>query len=134
MNRSDKRIEIVSYDGPGYQPLVDYGAWRAAVLNDDPATYHRDTLCQAERHMETDEVFILLSGKCTLLIGDAKGNEPGPGKLSAVEMEPGKFYNIKKAVWHNLLTEKDTRLVIVENADTSRDNSEYCPVTPEMLP
>ncbi|MBQ6679813.1 MAG: hypothetical protein IJM76_07325 [Lachnospiraceae bacterium] len=130
----EKFLEIRSYDGPGYQPLVDFGAWRAAVLNDDPQKYRPETLNQAERHLETDELFILAAGRCTLLIGDAEGDMPGPGTLRPVVMEPGKFYNIKKGVWHNLLTEEETRIIIVENADTTRDNSEYCAVTPDMLP
>jgi hypothetical protein len=29
----EKMLEIREYGGPGYAPLVDYGAWRVAALN-----------------------------------------------------------------------------------------------------
>lgn len=126
-------LEIRTYDGQGYQPLVNTPGWRVALLNDRPEGYRRETLTYLERHMETDEVFVLLSGRCTLLIGDGTGS--APGTISAVEMEPRKLYNVKKGVWHNLLGTPEMTLLIVKNADTTKENSQYYRgVTPDMLP
>ena len=43
------------------------------------------------------------------------------------------FYNVKRGVWHNLTAVPGTMLLIVENTDTSEINSNYFPVTLEML-
>ena len=123
-------VEIKSYDGEGFQPLVYFESWRVAVLNDCPEKYRRDTVKFVERHNKTDEVFVLLSGECTLLIG-GNGEEP---TLEALPMEPYKVYNVRKGVWHNLLGSPDMRLFIVENADVSKENSDYFDVTPAMIP
>ena len=37
----------------------------------------------------------------------------------------GKIYNVKKASWHALSMSKDAKVLIVENDDTTRENSEY---------
>ena len=42
--------------------------WQVAVLNDAPK-FRRETMPYLERHNETDEVFVLLEGACTLYIG-----------------------------------------------------------------
>ena len=126
-----KLVEITSHDGPGFQPLAIFGAWRVALMNDDPAKYRRETVPYMERHNKTDEVFALLEGNCTLLIGD--GDET-PGTITALPMDPNKLYNVKQGVWHNLLGTPEMKLLIVENSDVSRSNSSYYDVTPDMLP
>lgn len=40
-------------------------------------------------------------------------------------MRIGNIYNVKKGVYHALLMEKDAKVLIVENHNTSRDNTEY---------
>ena len=126
-------LEITEYDGPGFKPLVIHEGWRAALLNDDPSKYRRDTLKQFERHNLTDEVFVLLQGRCTLLIGDGKG-DGSVGEVTPVPMEPLKLYNVRRGVWHNLLGEEGMVLFVVENSNTSRDTSDFIPVTEEILP
>jgi len=38
-------------------------------------------------------------------------------------MERGKIYNVKKGVYHTHTLSKDAKVLIVENDDTSDDNS-----------
>lgn len=45
--------------------------------------------------------------------------------FSKTEMRIGNIYNVKKGVYHALLMEKDAKVLIVENHNTSRDNTEY---------
>ena len=85
-----------------------------------------------ERHNETDELFVLLEGECTLYVADGVGD--ALGQISTVVMEKRKMYNIKKGVWHNLAGNEQMVLLIVENADTSKGNSDFFPVTADMLP
>ncbi|MEN6419146.1 MAG: hypothetical protein ABFC73_09530 [Clostridiaceae bacterium] len=123
-------VEVFENAGEDYKPLVDYNGWRVAILNDAPK-FRRENTTFLERHNETDEVFILLEGDCALYIGDGKD---GAGVISLVPMEKRKLYNVKKGVWHNLTVVPGTSLLIVENADTSERNSDYFPVTSELLP
>jgi hypothetical protein len=62
-------MDIIDYDGEGYQPLVDFRTWRFAYFrfSDDliPENIHR-----LERHLESDEVFVLLYGQAVLLLGE----------------------------------------------------------------
>lgn len=125
-------LEITQHDGAGFKPLVIREGWRAAILNDDPAKYRLENLCDFERHNKTDEVFVLLEGRCTLLIGDGKGEDVGT--IRRVEMEKKKFYNVRQGVWHNLLGEAGMALMVVENADTSRQNSDFVSVPVHRIP
>jgi ureidoglycolate hydrolase len=121
-------FEILDYHGEGYKPLVDYGAWRVAVLrflND----LRPDRIKTMERHTLTDEVFVLLCGKGVLILG---GNEAGIGSISAQVMEPEKIYNVKRNTWHTVLLNRDASVLIVENKDTSVHNSEYSDLSPEI--
>jgi hypothetical protein len=47
-------------------------------------------------------------------------------------MEPGKAYNIKKSTWHTVTLSPDGAILLVENMDTSKENSNYSPLTPEQ--
>jgi mannose-6-phosphate isomerase-like protein (cupin superfamily) len=114
-------LEITEYNGIGFKPLVIFENWRVAILNHEEA-HESGKIAFLEKHMETDEVFVLLSGKCTMLIGD--GSED-TGKIHTIPMEQGKLYNVRKGVWHSVQSEPDTKLLIVEDASTDENNSKY---------
>ena len=78
------------------------------------------------------EIRQMLEGECTLYVADGVGD--ALGQISTVVMEKRKMYNIKKGVWHNLAGNEQMVLLIVENADTSKGNSDFFPVTADMLP
>ncbi|HEX8990941.1 MAG TPA: hypothetical protein VF784_04635 [Anaerolineales bacterium] len=75
-----------------------------------------------ERHLETDEVFVLTRGAGTIIVG---GNGPEPGEFEAQPMELGKIYNVRQRVWHTVSLSRDAAVLIVENLNTVRENSEY---------
>jgi ureidoglycolate hydrolase len=119
-------LEIREYLGEGYKPLVDYGAWRVAILRfiDELLPERIDRL---ERHCQTDEVFVLLAGSATLLVG---GSGASPEGLFTEVLIPGKLYNVKMNVWHSTLLSREASILIVENRDTGEGNSEFWPLTP----
>ena len=45
--------------------------------------------------------------------------------FSETVMQPGKIYNVKKGTYHALLMERDAKVLIVENHNTGRENTEY---------
>lgn len=114
-------VEVLEHSGKGYKPVVEYGFWKVAVLNSIDK-YKPENISYMERHLETDEVFILLQGECKLLIG---GKGEHPEHVSGEWMAPGKIYNIKKNVWHTTVLLEDTSVIIVENADTNVNNTQY---------
>lgn len=121
----DALLEVKEYLGEGYKPVVDYGMWRVAILNYHPEL-EPDALDTMQRHDETDEVFVLLSGHCILFIGEEDGT------IHAVDLQPQKAYNVKKGVWHTHTLSQDATVLIVENRDTTEDNSPKQTLTSEQ--
>jgi ureidoglycolate hydrolase len=122
----ERLVEVREYHGAGYQPLVDYGEWRVAILNYLDGI-HPERLDSVERHADTDEVFVLLQGQGVLFVGEG---EPQVETLIPLVMQTGKIYNIKKNVWHTIVLSRDASVLIVENRDTGQHNSAYSPLQP----
>ncbi len=112
-------IDIIKISREGYTPLVDYQTWRVAVLKfcDD---VRADRLNSMQRHLETDEVFVLLEGSCVLISG---GNGERPEVVEYVKMEKNLLYNVKKGVWHTHALDEEGSVLIIENQDTCDKNS-----------
>ena len=62
-------LEMSEYDEEGYSPLIDFQSWRVAILNyiDE---LDADKIDNFQCHNETDEVFVLLTGKCILFCAE----------------------------------------------------------------
>lgn len=123
-----KLIEISEYRDEGYRPLVTYDAWRVAILNFTDELLP-ENLKQMQRHEKTDEVFVLLQGRCILFLGEG---DQTVEKIHAVDMQPLKYYNIKKYCWHNHTLSTDAAVLIVENDDTCDANSPLIDVSPSQ--
>lgn len=113
-------IDVKSLDSVGYKPIDSYENWLVAVLNYTDE-YLPQNITTLQKHVETDEIFVLLKGGCVLFSG---GNDKDKlGEITAVNMEPMKLYNVKRATWHSHTLSKDGSVLIVENKDTTDDNS-----------
>lgn len=110
-----ENLEIFEYNGEGYNPTMNFESWRVAIANFGEH-FDEERYNYLERHLLTDEVFVLLSGEARLVIGC---------DFSITAMQPGRIYNVKKGIYHALLMEKDAKVLIVENHNTSRENTEY---------
>ena len=119
-------LETRTHSEAGYRPLVDFGAWRVAVLNfsDELRPEHINAM---QRHNDTDEVFVLLQGRCLLFVGEGDGD--AISAIYAQPMAPLTVYNVKKAVWHTHTLSPDSMVLVVENRDTTYDNSPFCPLS-----
>ena len=116
---NERLLEVREYAGEGYRPVVDFGAWRVALMRNAP-DLAPGRIDKMQRHDETDEVFVLLAGRCILFLGDGRDHT---GAVSAVNMEPFKVYNVKKGVWHTHVFDENALVLIVENVDTTAVNS-----------
>lgn len=114
-------IEIREHNGLDYKPLVDTQSWRVALMNYTP-DLTPDKITRMQKHTETDEVFVLMKGRCILFIGEGDENIT---EVRAMDMELYKLYNVKKGVWHSHTFSEDARVLIVENQDTTDENSPF---------
>ena len=114
-----KGLDILEHSGIEYRRLVNNAKWTLASLNWAPR-FAESNVCELERHNLTDETFVLLNGKATLLVGE---------KADRIEMEPLKYYNVRSGIWHHIIVSEDARVLVAENANTSKDNTEYLSLT-----
>lgn len=108
-------LDIKEYGGEGYLRLVNNAKWTLATLN-YAARFDEANFVEMERHNLTDETFVLLQGSATLIVGE---------KAERLVMEPLKYYNVRAGIWHHILVSKDARVLVAENSDTSKDNTDY---------
>ncbi|MFP4561865.1 MAG: hypothetical protein ACLFRY_01030 [Spirochaetia bacterium] len=117
----NKNIEVLQNNNYGYTPLVDFEKWRVAGLNHFEVV-DIESLERVERHLFTDEVFILTEGKAFLIV--EKDNNDGEC-FDTIKMNKNIVYNVKKGKWHHIVMEKDASVIIIENSNTNLDNTEY---------
>jgi len=121
-------LTIEEFTGEGYLPLVDFGSWRVAFLRYLDGL-QPDRIDQMERHNQTDEVFVLLAGQAVLFMGEGKD---GVEQVYPQEMEPGKVYNVKQFAWHTVVLSLDATILLVENCNTGKENSDFANLTVEQ--
>jgi hypothetical protein len=114
-------LEVSEYDATGYAPVVDFQTWRVAMLNyiDE---LEPDKIDNLQCHNETDEVFVLLKGHCILFCAEVDQNN-NIIDIASWNMELNKTYNIKRGVYHTHTLSEDAKVLIIENRDTTDDNS-----------
>jgi ureidoglycolate hydrolase len=122
-------LEQHSHEVEGYRPLVDFESWRVAILNYSPDLLP-ERITRLQRHNETDEVFVLLQGRCILFVGE--GDEANIHRIYAADLNPGQIYNVKRAVWHSHTLSHDAKVLVVENRDTTYDNSPFLALQPQQ--
>ncbi|MBP0651089.1 hypothetical protein J8J40_28955, partial [Mycobacterium tuberculosis] len=87
------KLKVETYDGEGLKRAIESGDWFVAIKNWKPAN-DVDGFDMIERHMLTDEVFVLLEGSCTLLV-DRSPNDDG-SDVGCVKMAPNTVYCVPK--------------------------------------
>lgn len=125
MSITEELLEIRDHTTEGYKPVVDFEAWRIAILNYSPELLP-ENITSMQRHNDTDEVFVLLRGRCILFLGQGDARVV---RVFAEKMAPLKVYNVKKGTWHNHALSEDAMVLVVENRDTTFDNSPFCQLT-----
>lgn len=123
------KIEQYVFDGEGMNRVFENEKWMVGIKNWKPANDVTGIDC-LERHNQTDELFVLLEGNCTLIFANEINGEH---QFEAVKMEKNKVYNIPATLWHNTITQKDTKMVLIEDSNTSMDNSDILTLTKEQI-
>ena len=108
-------VDEYEYRGADYARQVNGAKWTLAALN-YADRFDEKNIVDLERHNLTDETFVLLEGEATLLVGE---------KAERVPMVPLRYYNVRAGIWHNITVKPGTRCLVAENANTSKDNTDY---------
>ena len=101
---------------PGFEPVVTTDRFKCAFLtHGEGFTYGK--VSEMKRHNKTDEVFVLLSGKATMLILE---ND----QFTETPLQPGTADNVCTATWHYLAASEDAVVFVTESSDTSKANTD----------
>ena len=103
-------IEKSLHLGQGFKVMTEFEGWKIGFLRYSDRFSKFDRL---ERHLLTDEVFVLLDGEAVLYTDKEE-----------IKMEKNFIYNLPKAEWHHIVVSKDAYVMVVENANTGDDNTE----------
>lgn len=120
---------IYAYDGEGIKCAYRNNKWVVCIKNWKPNN-DIDGLEHLEIHHTTDEQFILISGKCIIITADRKD---GKFDIHLTEAKKGQLYNVPAECWFFTIVEKETKMMYVQDAGCSTENSEYCKLTPEEI-
>ena len=101
--------------GSGFDTLHTFEGWKVAFITH---AEQYGELQVVKRHTLTDEVFVLVNGEATLFTAD--GDEP----LQTTVLEKEKLYVVQKNTWHHLRVSQDALLIVVENNNTTKENTE----------
>lgn len=103
-------IESYTYRDEDFKVLLEFEKWKIGFLRYSDRFSKFE---QLERHLETDEAFVLLEGEATLYT-----------KTESVPMQKSVLYNIPKGEWHHVVVSEDAIVMVVENSNTSKENTE----------
>ena len=88
-------------------------------------------IAHLEVHHSTDEQFILAAGKAILITAERENGAFRDIVLTL--MEQGKVYNVPKEVWFYSITQKDTKMMYVQDSNCSMENSDFADLSAENI-
>lgn len=109
------------HEGKGYNPYLIDKDWQVAQLNFEDGQGFYD-LKKVDKHLKTDEAFILKKGVAVLIAAEVIKDEI---EFEVVKMQEGLLYNIPKGMWHNIALAPGTEVFIIENSNTHLTDFEY---------
>ncbi len=108
-------IDISNFCGKDFKVVTEAEKWKIGFLRYSDRFSKFTAL---ERHLLTDEAFILLKGKAVLYI------ENENGVIVKYKMKKLQVYNVREKVWHHITVSKNATVMVVENQNTSKENTE----------
>jgi hypothetical protein len=123
-------VDIYENHDEGIKCVYQNGNWLISIKNWKPDN-DIGGISRLEIHHESDEQFILSAGKAILISADSEGGKITD--ISLTEMEKGKVYNVPKEMWFYSITQKDTKMMYVQAANTSLDNSDFISLSEQQI-
>lgn len=103
-------IGELTYSGNDFAVLKQYAGWKLGFLR---YSQRFSKFTELERHLQTDEVFVLLEGTATLYT-----------KTEKRSMKGKTLYNIPRGIWHHIVVSPDATVLVIENSNTTKENTE----------
>lgn len=113
-------MKIYNVTKDGYHPFIIKEEWQIAKLNYS-IEQSLNKIEKMEKHINTDEVFVLLEGKAILIEGTFTNN----WEFKFHRMEKKKIYNVEAGTWHNIILFEDTETLIIEKNATHINDCTY---------
>ena len=120
-------LDIFTYTEPGIATAYLNEKWTVCIKNFRPKN-SIENIARLEIHHETDQQYLLLCGNCSLAVAEPKD---GILDVQVVRMEMGKVYNIRRGTWFNTICEPGAKMLYIQDANTTMENSELRKLTPE---
>jgi len=103
---------------PGFDVVCKNESFKCAFITlSDQYAYGKITTMK--RHNESDEVFVLVKGKATLVTGDVDSRE-----YIMTELKKGISYCVPAGTWHYLAVSEDALVFVTENSQVSAENTD----------
>lgn len=109
-------MQMIRSEGESWKIGAKFEGWLVGLLS-----YGGDSarFSMLEKYNQTEKVFVLVKGEATLYTADKDI------KITEYKMEQGTLYNVAKGEWHHIVVSKDAVVVVVENSDTAKENTDY---------
>lgn len=120
-------IIISSNTDSGFCPVVRNSQFLCAFITPSPM-YAPGKIAEMKRHNDTDEVFVLLSGKAVLLTRDNINEE-----CQVTHLLPGTTYTVKAGTWHYLALSPDGKIFVTESGSINPSNTDKADVSKENI-
>ena len=124
-----KLMETLRFDEEGFEPLMSFEDWSVAILN-SVDVLQEENISYMEKHLLTDEVFVLLEGQADLFLAEGENEIT---KVYRTPMEIGAVYRVKKYAWHTVAMKDNTKILLVEKKGTGEENTPRVSITQDML-
>lgn len=121
-------ISISEYDGEGTGAFIASNQFLVSLLNPLPRLCPEQTISM-QKHDETEECFVLLQGRAMLYLADGGDT---PSAIEACVLEPGKIFTVPRGIWHSPVMSPDAKILLVEDRNTTDENSPRVPLTGEQ--
>ena len=121
--------DVYENNGEGILCVYKNEKWLVSIKNWKPDN-DIDGIAHLEIHHSTDEQFILAAGKAILITAE---KEEDGFQIELTLMEQGKVYNVPKECWFYSITQKDTRMMYIQDSNCSMENSDFCDLSKDEI-
>ena len=112
-----RKINIRTNSIHGFQDAYANTSWRISHARYDARTNDIATFGILEKHLETEEAFLLLEGNA-FLVTAGKENIPSPPLVTP--FTKGEVLLVEKAEWHVCIHTPGSHILIIENGKESK--------------
>lgn len=123
-----KRPDMYENNGEGILCVYKNEKWLVSIKNWKPDN-DITGIAHLEVHHSTDEQFILSTGKAILITAEREND--AFKDICLTPMELGKVYNVPAECWFYSITQKDTKMMYVQDSNCSMENSDFADLTAE---